>query len=135
MDDFGIQYTGRLHSEHLLNALQENYEVTTDWEGKNFGGINFQWDYNKHTCHLTMNGYITKVRIRFGHTDPTKPQHSPQKHCPITYASKAQLETDEVNTSPRLDTPGIKRVQGIVGCLLYYARAVDNNYTPRNEYD
>jgi hypothetical protein len=33
VDDFGIQYTGRQHAEHLLAALQENYEVTTDWEG------------------------------------------------------------------------------------------------------
>ena len=24
VDDFGIQYAGRLHAEHLLNALQEN---------------------------------------------------------------------------------------------------------------
>jgi len=74
-----------------------------------------------------MDGYIIKVRVRFGHKDPTKPQHSPHKYCPITYGAKAQLETDEVNTSPPLDAAGIKRVQGIVGCLLYYARAVDNN--------
>ena len=68
-----------------------------------------------------MDGYITKVRIQFGHKDPTKPQHSPHKHYPITYGAKAQLETDDVNTSPPLDAAGIKCVQGIIGCLLYYA--------------
>jgi hypothetical protein len=31
-----------------------------------------------------------------------------------------------MNTSPPLDKHGIKQVQAIVGCLLYYARAVDN---------
>jgi hypothetical protein len=73
-----------------------------------------------------MDGYITEVRIRFGHKNPTKPQHSPHKHRPITYGAKAQLETDDVDTSQPLDAAGVKRVQGIVGCLLYYARAVDN---------
>jgi hypothetical protein len=73
-----------------------------------------------------MDGYITEVRIRFGHKDPTKQQHSPHKHRPITYGAKAQLVTDEADTSPPLDAAGIKRVQGIVGCLLYYAQAVDN---------
>jgi len=48
------------------------------------------------------------------------------KHRPITYSAKAQLVTDEVATSPPLDAAGIKRVQGIVRCLLYYAQAVNN---------
>ena len=73
-----------------------------------------------------MNGYITEVQIQFGHKDPTKPQHSPQKHYPITYGSRTQLETDDDDTSQQLDAAGIKRVQGIVGCLLYYAQAVNN---------
>jgi hypothetical protein len=126
VDDFGIQYTGCQHAEHLLAALQENYKVTTDWEGTKFAGIDLKWDYNKNICWCTMDGYITKVRIQFGHKNPTKPQHSPHKHRPITYGAKAQLETDDVDTSQPLDAAGIKRVQGIIGCLFYYARAVDN---------
>jgi hypothetical protein len=73
-----------------------------------------------------MDNYITKVRMRFGHPNPTKPQHSPHKHRPITYGASAQYETDDTDNSPPLDESGVKRVQGIVGCLLYYARAVDN---------
>ena len=121
MDNFGIQYTGRQHAEHLLNALQETYAVTTDWEGKKFSGIDLKWDYNQHTCWLTMDGYITKVQILFENKDPTKPQHSPHKHCPINYGAKAQFETDDGDTSQPLNAAGIKRVQGIDGCLLYYA--------------
>ncbi len=63
VDDFGIQYTGRQHAEHLLAAHQENYEVTTDWDGTKFAGIDLKWDYNKNICRCTMDGYITKVRI------------------------------------------------------------------------
>ena len=73
-----------------------------------------------------MDGYIQDVRTRFGHPDPIKPQHSPHKHREIVYGAKAQLITDEIDDSPSLDAAGIKNVQGIVGSLLYYARAVDN---------
>jgi hypothetical protein len=73
-----------------------------------------------------MDGYITNVRIRFNHPDPVKPQHSPHKHRDIVYGAKAQLIADEIDNSPPLDAAGIKTVQEIVGCLLFYGRAVDN---------
>ena len=64
-----------------------------------------------------MDGYIDEVRLRFGHEDTIKLQHSPHKHHPITYSAKAQLSNDDEDTSPLLNAAGIKRVQGIVGCL------------------
>ena len=33
MDDFGIEYVGKEHALHLLKTLEQNYEITTDWEG------------------------------------------------------------------------------------------------------
>ena len=125
VDDFGVQYTGREHAEHLLHALNQNYEVTSDWTGSKFAGIDLAWDYNKRSCRLSMNGYIKEVLIRFGHPQPTSPQHSPHRHRPIVYGAKAQYEPTDIDTSPPLPEAGIKRVQGIVGSLLYYARAVD----------
>ena len=73
-----------------------------------------------------MDGYITDVQICVGHPHPTKPKHLPHKHQPITYGAGAQYKVDEIDTNPPLDKHGIKRVQAIVGSLLYYARAVDN---------
>ena len=57
---------------------------------------------------------------------PSKPQLSPYKHRKINCGAKSQFAPDE-DTSPHLDLSGICRVQGIVGFLLYYARAVNNN--------
>ncbi len=59
--NFGIEYVDRRHAEHLLAALKETYEVTTHWTGTKFAGIDIAWDYTKRTCHITMNGYITKL--------------------------------------------------------------------------
>ena len=73
-----------------------------------------------------MDGYINEVIIKFDHPRPKKPQHSPHKHQQIVYGADAQLQTVEVDTSPPLDAAGIKQVQAIVRCLLYYARACDN---------
>jgi hypothetical protein len=126
VDDFGVQYTNHQNANHLLAALSEHYQVTTNWTGTKFSGIDLKWDYSKRSCRLTMDGYIQDVRTRFGHPDPIKPQHPPHKHREIVYGAKVQLITDEIDDSPSLDAAGIKNVQGIVGCILYYARAVDN---------
>ena len=125
VDDFGIEYVNRRHAEHLLAALQETYKVTTDWTGSKFAGIDIAWDYTKRTCRITMNGYIANVLLKYNHQTPRKPQHSPHQHREIIYGAKQQLIPDD-DTSPVLDADGIKRIQGIVGSLLYYARAVDN---------
>ena len=125
VDDFGIEYCERRHADHLLTALQETYKVTTDWTGSKFAGIDLSWDYTRRTCRLTMKGYVSDILTKYGHPLPAKPQHAPHKHREIIYGSKSQLEPED-DTSPRLGDADIKRIQGIVGSLLYYARAVDN---------
>jgi hypothetical protein len=125
VNDFGIKYVGLRHAEHLLHALQEHYTVTTDWTGSKFAGIDFKWDYAKQTCRLTMDGYIEELLLKYNHPRPLRKQHSPHAHREIVYGAKEQL-VPENDDSPPLDAHGIKRIQGIVGSLLYYARAVDN---------
>ena len=39
IDDFGIKCVGKQHALHLLKILEQNYEITTDWDGKQFAGI------------------------------------------------------------------------------------------------
>ena len=55
-----------------------------------------------------------------------KPQYSPHKHRPIDYGDTQEL-VQPTNKSPLLNEKGIKRIQGIVGDLLYVGRAVNNN--------
>jgi hypothetical protein len=72
-----------------------------------------------------MKKYIYNLLVKFDHPKPLKPQLSPHKHREIQYGAKVQKAMED-DTSAPLNTSGIKRVQGIVGALLYYARAVDN---------
>ena len=119
---------GKEHALHLLKTLEQNYEINTNWEGTKFVGIDLDWYYNvRHanwTCHISMNGYITIMLLKYVHPCPRKPQISPHKHCEVIYGVEEQLIPED-DTGPPLDNQGTKRVQVIVGALLYYARAVD----------
>ena len=56
---------------------------------------------------------------------PRKPQLSPHKCREVKYGSKTQLAPEE-DTSKPLNDVGIRRVQTIVGALLWIGRAVNN---------
>ena len=56
---------------------------------------------------------------------PRKPQLSLHKYREVIYGANEKLAPEDYTTPP-LDSQGTKRVQGIVGALLYYTRAVDN---------
>ena len=123
VDDFGVKTTARDHVEHLKATLEEYYTVAMDWDGTLFCGINIDWNYPERTVTLTMPKYIPKALQKFQHPTPTSPQHQPYKHVPIHYGARVQRV--DVDTSEPLSKDNIKRVQDIVGTLLYYGRAVD----------
>ena len=71
-----------------------------------------------------MPGYIDRALKRFNHPHPKKPQDNPFKYITPEYGTKIQYTPDE-DTSAALDKKEKKRVQEVLGTLLYYARAVD----------
>jgi hypothetical protein len=77
VDDFGFMYVGREHAEHLKAALEDNYEISTDWEGALYYGIKLTWDYAGRTVDLSMPGYIAAVLNIFQHPHPARPRHAP----------------------------------------------------------
>ena len=129
VDDFGVEYVGKQHADHLLSVLNQHYVMSEDWEGTKFSGIHLQWNYARRhhdcTCRLSMDDYIRNLLIREGHKAPSKPQLAPHKHRPIVYGATQQFAAPN-DSSPALTAAGILRVQRIVGALLYYGRAVDN---------
>ena len=124
VDDFGVQYTGKENALHLVHALQTDYEVALDWKGQLYCGITLAWDYAARTVNLSMPGYIEKVLHKFQHPPPKQPQHAPSKWARPQYGVKVQLATP-ADTSQPLPPDDVKRLQKVVGTLLYYARAVD----------
>ena len=64
MDDFGIGYLGKEHALHLLKTLELNYEITTDWEGTKFAGIDLAWDYHASLtvfCRVATHAFFPLI--------------------------------------------------------------------------
>ena len=70
VDDFGVEYVGKKNADHLATVLKKYHNITEDWEGKKYAGINLKWDYDKRTCRATMDGYILDLRNNYQHMQP-----------------------------------------------------------------
>jgi hypothetical protein len=125
VDVFGVKYTKHADAEHLMQTLNKLYKVSEDWEGTRYCGFTLAWDYDKRTCNISMPGYTDRALQRFAHPKPTRPQHAPHGWQKPQYGAKTQY-APYADTSPALDAADTKRVQEILGTLLYYARAVDS---------
>ena len=125
VDDFGVQYVGREHAEHLMSVIGQKYKYTEDWSGTSYCGLTLDWDYENRTVDLSMPGYIANALQRFAHPPPTKPQDAPHRYAAPQYGVSQQL-VDPPDTTAPLDPKEITTLQEIIGTLLYYGRAIDN---------
>jgi hypothetical protein len=125
VDDFAIKYTKQEDAEHLINAIQKDYNITIDWDATKYIGLTIEWDYANQKVHLHMPGYLDKALLRFKHEMPKSKQNSPHPHVKPQYGAKAQYAA-EVDSSPSLGKEETKYIQAVMGTLLYYARAVDS---------
>ena len=108
----------------MISSIKSNYELTVDWTGNLYCGISLDWDYVNRWVDISMPGYIEKKMQEYDHVVPTQFQRCQYSPEPKQFGSKAQTSLP-TNESPKLDAKDIKRIQQIVGSILYYARAVD----------
>jgi hypothetical protein len=69
-----------------------------------------------------MPGYILKQLQKYKHATPTKQQHCLYAPQLKQYGSKAQQPLP-LDTSTPLSKDNIKKVQRVIGSILFYARA------------
>ncbi len=124
VDDFGVKYVDKAGDDHLVASIKSTYTLTEDWTGNLYCRIQLDWDYENRTVDISMPGYIAKKLQEYKHIKSNKVQHCPYSPDPKQFGSEAQRPLPP-DTTPRLDKKGIKRVQQIVGSILYDARAVD----------
>jgi hypothetical protein len=124
VDNFGIKGVGKENADHLIQTLQKNYTITTDWESKQFCGINLTWDHKNGTVDMDIPKYVANALPRFEH-DLAKVEYSPH-HWITPHFGKATQLTSPPDKSKPLSPADLKLVQQIVGVFLYYARALDN---------
>ena len=125
VDDFGVKYVGKEHAMHLKEALEQDYTVTTEWDGRRYIGITLDWDYERRRVHLSMPGYVAKALKQFQHEKPKSKQDAPYPSARIIYGAKKQYAT-ETSKSPRLNPKEKKFIQKVCGKFLFLGRAVDS---------
>ena len=101
------------------------YTMKKDWQGKSFGGITLEWNYqNERWEELYLPRYIKKCLHRFGHSHPKRPQDSLHP-APIAKFTRTTPSPPSPDDAPKLDDKVIKRIHKIYGSILWYMRAAD----------
>jgi hypothetical protein len=125
VDDFGVKFVGKEHADHLIASIKSTYnKLTEDWTGSLYCGITLDWDYVGRTVDISMPAYIKKKLQEYQHSLPKRIQNCPYSPEPKRFGVDAQAPIEKDETAA-LDAKGIKRIQQIVGNILYYARAVN----------
>jgi hypothetical protein len=123
VDDFAIKYTKKEEALKLMNVLKQLYEVHEDWAGTSYLGYAIERDRIQRTLALSLPGYIDNALKRFN-INLRKGARTPMVYTPPHYGAKQQFTSDKSMYAP-LPPEGKKRIEQIVGVLLYYARALD----------
>ena len=76
-----MKYFSKEDDEHLLHALQNDYKVTTDWEGI-FFGLTIDCHYSQGYVDISIPEYIKDALERFEHEFRARNQFSPHEHTP-----------------------------------------------------
>lgn len=124
VDDFAIKYQHKADADHLLDALRTMYPITVDWEAKKYVGITITHKRGQ-SLQLSMPMYIHNACKRFQVDMATNNTNAPAWFRPPKYGSKTPQKPTAPDTSTPLSPERTKRIQEIIGTLLYYARAVD----------
>jgi hypothetical protein len=117
VDDFGVQYVGAEHAQHLIAALETDYTISKDWTTSLYCGITLNWDYTNTHMDLSMPGYIKDALHKFQHPLPKRPQYAPHNWTVPVYGQHIQY-APLPDAAPPATAAEITRAQAIVGTLL-----------------
>jgi hypothetical protein len=121
VDDFGVKYFSKADAQHLIDALQADYELTIDWEGTLYCGLTIDWHYAEGYVDVSMPGYVPRALKRFDHPPPLRPQHAPHKWQAPIYGSRVPQTATAASKAEPLEKDGTTRIQQISGTFLYYS--------------
>ena len=131
VDDIALKYYNQADLHHFFTALGNHYKYHLDQNGTHYMGLTLDWNYDRGFVDVSMPGYIPKLLKRLQHEPPSRPEYSPHDHSPIVFPKKGERQfTPLSDDSPHLSPVETKKVQSIVGALLYYGRALDNTILP-----
>jgi hypothetical protein len=73
VDDFGVQYVGKEHARHLIDAIETDYTVSKDWACGLYCGITLKWYYENKHVDLSMPDFMMDVLHKYQHPMTKRP--------------------------------------------------------------
>jgi hypothetical protein len=71
VDNFLIKYREKMQANKVINALTQEYKITTNWEAILYCGVTLTWwDYLARTWDSFMPGYVASALKHFQHEQP-----------------------------------------------------------------
>jgi hypothetical protein len=104
VDDFGVEYVGIEHFNHLLDVLKKFHGVQFNMDDDKFAGITINWDYANSRCRISMPGYIETLPVQASHGSPlTSVFQSPMVLSPSSLQKRTppNVSTNTVNAEFR----------------------------------
>ena len=112
VDDLGAQHVNVKLAQHLIEAFKKRHEISTDWDGKIYLGLEIDWNYNSTSKHATieMPKHTPSALTKLKHLHPRKTHHNLAKQDIPTHGAKAQrakIEDHSESILPPSDTEDI----------------------------
>ncbi len=100
VDDFGIEYMGIEHFNHILLVLQRYHQVQTNIAGNKIVGLNVQWDFPSKQVCIDMRLYVKDLLLSLNWPMHKKPQLSPFTTTLLHMARKSSLHQTKIHCPP-----------------------------------
>ncbi len=124
VDDFGVKYVDKEHTNHLMLVLCGFYEIEEDWMESLYYRTNLNWNYQDRYLDISMPNYVSRQLLKYTLQPPKQPQLCPFSPAPTNYGKEMNIIIPE-QESPKLDKHGKTYIQQVIGSFLYYTNAID----------
>ena len=111
VDDLGVKYVGQNAANHLIDTLRQQYEISQDWTGNFYLGLELDWSYESKPKHVTLSmpKYLPSALTKLQYAPITKPEHALAQHVIPTYGAKIQYAPPE-DVEKKLSEKSIKYI-------------------------
>ena len=92
-------------------------------EGRNYIELTTDWNDSEEYVYISMPDYVRKALDRIQHPKPKRHQYAPHAWSVPAYGKRLQMAIDP-DKRDILDKNSTKRIQSIVGTMLYYERSL-----------
>jgi len=99
VDDFSVQCFSEEDKQLLINVLKEKCDITIDHEGKNFCGLQLDWNYSAQYVDISMPKFALNTLTKLKYKRDRKHQYAPHEWTVPIYEKNDNLPNLKIHQS------------------------------------